>query len=144
MAKVWLMKQVFLPLVLGIACVGVAELSLSNNASAGQQQEAGDSPPDNGRLLADQVDLENVEAFKAQVRRDLSVGTTRTEVENYLTRWSVPYDFFDSKYGALGNSFHGVIEDLGMYYGFTAKLNIWVYLDNKNTVRETTFRITYL
>ena len=82
--------------------------------------------------------MENVEAFQEQVRRDVPLGTAKADVEAYLTRWDIPHQYIGPRasYPPLGNSFYGLLEDIGYYHGFTPSLNVRIFLDDTNLVRE--------
>ena len=130
-------------LAAGIAGAGLIGFLALHSVTA-QDHQAVDTPAvADQRIPPSDVTLENLEAFQEQVRYDLPVGTAKRDVEEYLTLWQMPHDFFGRSYGSLGNSFHAVVEDLGLYHGFIPRLSVWIYLDDKDLVREVKFRTTF-
>lgn len=97
------------------------------------------------RILPSQVTLSNLEAFKEQVRRDLPLGTPQANVEAYLRRWNIPYDFFGPLpiYGPDGNSFRGKLSNIGRLDGYEVDLAIWIYLDANEKVERVEFRLNW-
>lgn len=133
-------KRFWLSLALAVASSGALSVSFPQSAIA-QTTQARVTAATDERILPSDVTMDNHEAFQEQMRRDLPLGTAKADVEAYLTRWRIPYDFFGPNYGALGNSFHAVVEDLGMYHGYTPRLSAWIYLDDANLVREIRFHL---
>jgi hypothetical protein len=116
-------------LLIVLATVGIGSL---------QEARTGET-----RILPNQVTVSNVEAFKEQMRRDLPVGTAKASVEEYLTRWKIPYDFFGPAYGpSFGNTFQGRFPDIGYRLGiFPVDLNFRIYFDSDDKVREIFFQV---
>src|SRR5690348_6144834 len=92
-----------LPLLLVVACAVVTAIPRGEGRC--------DSPDSNGlssssRLAPippDEVNLENLPLFEAQLRRDLPVGTAKEDVEAYLTRWTIRHSFVPPDIG-LGDN----------------------------------------
>ncbi|WP_299398877.1 hypothetical protein [Pelagibius sp.] len=117
---------------------------LAIQSAVAQEHQAADAPAvADERIPPSEVTLENRDAFQEQVHHDLPVGTPKKDVETYLTDLDIAHHFFDGHYGGLGNSFHAVLEDLGMYHGFKPRLSVWIYLDDKDLVREVRFHTKY-
>jgi hypothetical protein len=101
--------------------------------------------PSAERILPQDVSTRNLEAYEAQFRRDIPVGTPKAEVEGYLTRMNIRHLFLPSSiYGNDGNVFQAVFNDIGTVLGFQASLGIWIRLDEEDKVREIVFRLQYL
>ena len=137
-------RRSWLLLTAAIACAGLLILMPTQSANAQEQQEAETSLLTEERILPNEVTLDNLEAFQEQMRRDLPVGTPKADVGAYLARWDISHHFFGTNYGSLGNSFHAVLEDLGIYHGYTPRLNAWIDLDDTNLVREIRFHLKFL
>jgi hypothetical protein len=101
-----------------------------------------ESSASDARIMPNQVTLSNVEAFKEQMRGDLPVGTAKTTVEEYLARWKILHSFYGPEYGPnFENTFGARIPDIGRRLGlFPVDLNIRIYLDSSDRLREISFR----
>ena len=95
------------------------------------------------RVHPSEVSLSNVEAFEAQMRRDLPLGTPKANVEAYLKCWSIPYFFADADGTPTGNAFYGTLMKIGKKSKFTGHLAIRIFLDEEDKIREIVFRIDY-
>ncbi len=129
-----------------VACAGLLGVLLVQTSCASEPKRENNVAVSGERILPDQVNLANLEAFEEQMRHDLPVGTAKKDVETYLNRWRIRYGFIDSApiYGPDGNSFHAVLENIGKRSIFTARLSIWIRLGENEEVREIDFRVTYL
>jgi len=94
---------------------------------------------DGHRMLAKEVRLSNVDAFEAQLRRDLPLGTSKADVEAYLAQLNIRH-----AYVGPHNAYQAVIDDIGMRQGFQASLDIWVSLDADEKVKEIRLHVQYL
>ena len=96
------------------------------------------------RISPSEVTLSNLDAFEAQMRRDLPIGTPKQDVEAYLTQSKIRHGFTEGRSGPFGPLFQATIENIGRRVVFTASLAIRIHLDPDGKVDEITFRVEYL
>ena len=66
-------------------------------------------------------------------------------METFLSRSGFRHLFIDDHIGVdFDNTFQIVLLDIGLTFGFTTTLNIYVHLDRSDRVREIVFRLQYL
>ena len=95
-------------------------------------------------ISPNEVTLSNLDAFKAQMIRDLPTGTSKAEVEAYLGRSGMRCSFTDKHWpGGWGNMFHCRISNIGLRGGFTADLAIKIHLDATDQVDNVFFKVDY-
>lgn len=94
-------------------------------------------------ISASEVRLSNLDAFEAQVRHDIPLGTQKQTVETYLSREKIPHFFADSSYEEGGNEFYGTLKNIGARWGFPASLAIRIHLDQGERVDKVWFRVDY-
>ena len=100
---------------------------------------------DAARILPSAVTLSNVETFKEQLIRDIPIGTTKGDVEAYLTKWKIVHSFVDPGSLIDENTFYGIIENIGVRMGlFPASLAIRIHVDAMDKVDRVLLRIDYL
>jgi hypothetical protein len=114
------------------------------SVSAFAKQATDTNPSRTSRILASQVTLSNVELFKLQVIRDLPIGTSKEDVESYLTNLKVEHSFVDARSLIDQNTFYGGIENIGFRLGFPGSLAIRIHIDAQDKVDRVSFRIDYL
>jgi len=94
-----------------------------------------------------EVRLSNLNAFEAQVRREVPLGTPKREVEVYLSKQHIPYGFAepdpDISDPNIQNVFAGTIQNIGTRWGFPASLAIRIHLDQGERVDKVWFRVDY-
>jgi hypothetical protein len=130
--------------LLGLASISAPHASFADNGNSTEPLTASEAAMNEERISPSEVTLDNLEAFEAQVRRDLPIGTSKEDVEAYLTRCGLPYDFFGPSPLYDGNSFQTTIENIGMRVVFMAHLFIRIRLDQHDKVKEIFFRVDYL
>jgi hypothetical protein len=136
-------RRVCMLVLLGVASVSGPHASFADNGNSTEPLTASEAAMNEERISPSKVTLDNLEAYKAQVRRDLPIGTPKEEVETYLTRGGIPHDYFGAYpiYGRNGNSFQGTLKNIGTYLIFRANLLIRILLDDQNKVRQIIFRV---
>ncbi len=97
------------------------------------------------RISPHDVSVENVEAFKAQLRSDVPKGTPKGQVRAYLARLKINYRFVDPNPIKLDDSnyFQGKIDNIGMRSGFQTSLEFWIRLDKTDAVKGIEFSEVY-
>ncbi len=97
------------------------------------------------RISPHDVSVENVEAFKAQLRDDVPKGTSKGQVRAYLARLKINYRFVDPNPIKLddSNHFQGRIDNIGMRKGFQTSLEFWIRLDKTDAVKGIDFSEIY-
>ena len=95
------------------------------------------------RIVPEAVNLGNVESFKAQLRRDLPIGTPKVDVEDYLVRWGIQYAFVPANTGQGDNTFYASLKNLGTQSGFPTDLAIRIHLDSNGRVEAIIFRLDH-
>lgn len=116
----------------GVACAGLGFYALYGASISGDLIDPGE------------VSLLNMESFKEQLRRDLPPGTTKEDAEAYLNRREIAHSFVgpDVALPSAGNVFRALIEDVGPPFIYLY-LEIRIWLDEQDKVREVAFRLTY-
>lgn len=94
-------------------------------------------------ISANEVTLSNLDAFEAQMIRDLPIGTPKASVQDYITRTGLKCSFVEPRGPDWGNLFGCRIENIGHLGIFSAGLGVGIYLDAKAQVKNLFFRVDY-
>jgi hypothetical protein len=139
-------RRVCMLVLLGLASISAPHASFADNGNSTEPLTASEAAMNEERISPSEVTLDNLEAFEAQMRRDLPIGTSKEDVEAYLTRCGLRYDFvgLNPGYGPDANSFQTTIENIGIRVIFMAHLLIRIRLDQHDKVKEIYFRVDYL
>jgi hypothetical protein len=100
------------------------------------------SLPTSNRLLPKDVTWRNVDDFESQVRRDLPIGTSASDVEEYLRRWTIGYEFHNPDSSAKTNTIVGALDNLGYRAPFFPRLLFYFSLD-ADKVTSIRFHVEY-
>ena len=99
--------------------------------------------PAAARIAPGDVRWANLDAFEAQVRADLPIGTPKSNVDTYLRGWGIPYGYSEPNTGLGENSFMVTIKNIGPRMGFTSYLVIRIQLDASKRVSSIDFHVEY-
>ena len=87
----------------------------------------------------DRVTLKNVDAFEQKMRADLPIGSTKEEVENYLIKKGIQYQYFESD-----KTFYAGIPKIGRrMLVYNAYLSIKIKLNDSEQLQALDFRVIY-
>jgi hypothetical protein len=99
------------------------------------------------RISVSEVRLSNLNAFAAQVRREVPLGTPKREVEVYLSKQHIRCGFAepdpDISDPNIQSVFAGTIQNIGTRWGFPASLAIRIHLNGMDKVDKIWFRVDY-
>jgi len=121
--------------------LGLSGIELAGRQEGGLRAEelSGSEAPIEHRILPSEVRLSNLDAFEAQLRKDLPPGTAKTEVESYLGRSGLKH-----AYVSPHRAFSASIDNIGLRGPFQASLLILIYLGTSDQVKEVAFYVEYL
>ena len=94
------------------------------------------------RLLPKDVTWRNVDDFESQVRRDVPIGTSASDVEKYLRRWTIGYEFHNPDRSAKTNTIVAALDNLGYRAPFFPRLLFYLSLD-ADKVTSIRFHVEY-
>jgi hypothetical protein len=95
------------------------------------------------RISSGEVRLSNLDAFEAQIRRDVPLGAPKQRIETYLSQQNIPHLFAEPNSGVGENTFYGTLKNIGARWGFPASLAIRIHLDHNEKVDKIWFRVDY-
>jgi len=91
------------------------------------------------RILPSEVTSRNANAFEGQVRRDLPLGTPKSDVESYLTGWKIDHSYAPGP--RYENTFWAAIKDVKYRGSELAWLVIRIHLNAEERVGQITFAL---
>ena len=128
----------------GCLLLAASILSVGMAASWCQTDKIDDRALNQKRIEPDHVTIANRQIFQEQLRQDLPVGTSKKEVEAYLTRRGITHSLVRRGAPVDANTFYAIIKNIGPAGAFVASLAIRIQLDDDDKVQRIWFRVDYL